>query len=203
MTTADPRMTPWRTPPLAASGADPVLEQVFSEELEALRTRAREEGRAEGIDQARNEIRGQLETQLDELRLILDALRRPFDELSEDVIGELGKLAGHIARQLLRRELKTAPEAIIGVVREAVASLPDEREGAKVYLNQEDVKLIEELSGAADKDRSWELLSDPSVQRGDCLVIRGPSLVDATLDERVAAAMLQVLGGDRAEDQLP
>ena len=61
-------------------------------------------------------------------------------------------------------------------------------------------RLIEEMTAASNQERGWELLSDPSVPRGDCIVHRGPSMVDASLEERVRAAMLQVLGGDRAED---
>jgi flagellar assembly protein FliH len=200
MTTADGRVTPWRTPPLAANGGDLVLEEAYAEELAALRAQAEAEGRAAGIEQATAEIRSRLDAGLDQLEVLLAAMRRPCDELDEELVDELARLAGHIAKQLLRRELKTSPEAIIGVVREAVASLPEDREGAKVYLNHEDVKLIEELTDAANQERGWDLHSDPAIARGDCIVQRGPSLVDASLDERVRVAMLQVLGGDRAED---
>jgi flagellar assembly protein FliH len=193
-------MTPWRTPPLAANRDDPLLEEAYSEELASLRARAEEEGRAAGIEQAKAEFNSRLQAGLDQLDVLLAAMRRPCEDLDDEVIDELGRLAGHIAKQILRRELKTSPEAILGVVREAVASLPEDRAGAKVYLNHEDVKLIEELTHASNQERGWELLSDPAVSRGDCIVHRGASMVDASLDERAQAAMLQVLGGDRAED---
>lgn len=178
-----------------------MLEEAYAEELASLRARAEAEGRAAGIEQAKAELSGRLEAGLDQLDVLLSAMRRPYDDLDDDVIEELGRLAMHIAKQLLRRELKTSPDAIIGVVREAVASLPDDRVGAKVYLNHEDVKLLEELTEGANQERGWELLSDPAITRGDCIVHRGASMVDASLDERVRAAMLQVLGGDRAEDE--
>jgi hypothetical protein len=38
------------------------------------------------------------------------------------------------------------------------------------------------------------------VNRGDCIVLRGAALVDATLEKRASAAMLELLGGERSED---
>ena len=64
MTMADGRMTPWRTPPLAANGGDLVLEEAYAEELAALRAQAEAEGRAAGIEQATAEIRSRLDAGL-------------------------------------------------------------------------------------------------------------------------------------------
>nr|MDJ0879826.1 FliH/SctL family protein [Halieaceae bacterium] len=174
-----------------------------SEELEALRAQAWEEGLAAGREAAAAEVREQLAGQLQQLQHMLDAIGQPYRSLDDDLLEELARLAGHIARQVLRRELKTDPEAIIGVVREAIGSLPEDRESARVYLNHEDVKLVNDLSTMASEQRNWELLSDPAVPRGDCLVVRGAALVDASLEERVRAAMLQVLSGDREGDHTP
>ncbi len=200
MTMADDNVMPWRTPPLAASGGDAVLEQAYAEELAALRASAREEGLAQGREEAAAELKSQAQARFATLDALLSALQRPFEDIDDDVVEELARLAGHIAKQLLRREMQTSPESIVGVVREAISSLPDDREGAKVYLNHDDVQLVKEVSQMANQERSWELLSDPAVPRGDCVVVRGASLVDASLEARAQAAILQVLGGARAED---
>lgn len=203
MTRGEEAVTPWRTPPLEAGGEHSELAAAHAEELETLRTQAWNEGLAAGREAAAAEAREQLAGQVQELQHMLDAIAQPYQSLNDDLLEELARLAGHIAQQVLRRELKTDPEAIIGVVREAIGSLPEDRESARVYLNHEDVKLVKDLSAMASEQRNWELLSDPAVKRGDCLVVRGASLVDASLEERVRAAMLQVLSGDREEDRTP
>ena len=200
---AEEAVTPWQTPPLDSNGGHSELAAAHAEELEALRAQAWEEGLAAGREAAAAEVREQLAGQLQQLQHMLDAIGQPYRSLDDDLLEELARLAGHIARQVLRRELKTDPEAIIGVVREAIGSLPEDRESARVYLNHEDVKLVNDLSTMASEQRNWELLSDPAVPRGDCLVVRGAALVDASLEERVRAAMLQVLSGDREGDHTP
>ncbi len=202
MNSADEQVTPWRRPPLSSNAGEPGLAQIYAEELATLRTEAQRQGYADGIAQAHGEVRARVDAGLAELDVIVGSLQRPFEELGDDVVEELGRLAGHIAKQLLRRELKTSPQAIIGVIREAVASLPDSREGATVYLHPEDLSLVEELTDMTGQERGWELLSDPAVARGDCMVVRDASLVDASLDERARAAMLQVLGGERTGDNI-
>ena len=70
----------------------------------------------------------------------------------------------------------------------------------RVYLNHQDAQLVRELTQLAEQDRYWEIVEDPTVDRGDCSVTMGASIVDASLDARVNAIMAGLLGGDRAQD---
>jgi flagellar biosynthesis/type III secretory pathway protein FliH len=51
-------------------------------------------------------------------------LAKPFEVLDAEVERELLTLAMALARQIVRRELKTDPTQIIGIIREAIAALP-------------------------------------------------------------------------------
>ncbi len=199
--TAEAPIRRWHTPPLQHAGRGPELSEEHREELEQLRSQAREEGFESGREEALLQHRAQLAERLDRLDQLLSALEAPYEELNGRVAEELTRLAGRIAKQLLRREMKIAPESIMGVVREAITSLPEDRSGIKVYLNHQDAELVRELSQLAERDSSWKLVDDPTINRGDCVVTMGSSLVDASLEARVNAIMAGLLGGDRAQDK--
>lgn len=190
----------WQTPPLIEGGSVAAPAEPRQETVEVLYQQAREEGFAAGKQEALELQRAWVEERLDQLSQILHALTQPYENLNQMVVEELTRLAGKIAQQLFRRELQTSPDAIIAVVREAVALLPTERSNIKVYLNDEDARLVRELSGLTDSDRNWDVLNDPSIARGDCLVTMGASLIDASVEARTNAIIAQILGSQRQAD---
>jgi flagellar assembly protein FliH len=202
MTTAEQPALRWQTPPLVRehAGSDTQLSEAMLLELESLRQQAREDGLEAGRAEAFAAHQASMQEQLEQFGQLLAAITRPYEELTEAVAEDLARLAGKIAQQLVRRELKTSPDAIMGVVREAIDCLPQERDGIKVYLNDKDAELLREMSQLATPDRNWDILNDPTIKRGDCLVTMGTSLVDACLEARVNTIMATLLGGEREED---
>ncbi len=77
-----------------------------------------EQGLAEGREAGRAEVRAQVER----LEGMFYDLAKPFEELDAEVERELLTLAMALARQIVRRELKTDPTQIIGIIREAIGS---------------------------------------------------------------------------------
>lgn len=203
MTEAEGPLARWQTPPLLQGGESHVPQpgQPQQETVEVLYQQAKEEGFAAGKREAMELHRAWVEERLDQLSQLLNALTRPYEDMNHRVVEELTRLAGKIAQQLVRRELKQSPDAIIAVVREAVALLPTDRSHIKVYLNDEDAALVRELSGLVDSDHNWEVMNDPSITRGDCLVSMGASLIDASVEARTNAIIAQILGGERDEDE--
>lgn len=202
MTDSEHRLSRWQTPPLNEGGEVTSRQAGVSqqESIEVLFQQAREEGFAAGKEEAMELHRAWIEERLDQLSQLLNALTRPYENMNHMVVEELTRLAGKIAQQLVRRELKQSPDAIIAVVREAVALLPTDRSHIKVYLSDDDATLVRELTGLVDSDQNWEVLSDPSVARGDCQVSMGASLIDASVEARTNAIIAQILGGVREED---
>ncbi len=71
-------------------------------------------------------------------------LAKPFDELDAEVERELLTLAMALARQIVRRELKTDPTQIIGIIREAIAALPVAARDVRVHLHPEDAAVVQQ-----------------------------------------------------------
>jgi len=184
----------WESPVLSLLGN---RDQPAEPDLETLRRQALEKGYAEGYD------KGQRQAQADNAQLgrtltqLLDALARPYADANEEVLDNLAKLAGRIARCLVKRELHTEPETIMALVRDTVGILSTSAERILVHLNPADAKLLRDIARAGSEKSRWELLDDPLIPRGDCRVSCGDSLIDGNLQTRINTIITQFQGDER------
>jgi flagellar assembly protein FliH len=139
-----------------------------------------------------------LQTQVARLDAILELQREPLTELDDDVLRQLGQLAGAVARQLVRRELRTQPEQIIAVIRETVALLPVAAREVRIFLHPDDAALVRERLVEPTAQRAWTLVEDPVVTRGGCRIAAENSSIDAQVETRLGAAIVALLGDERA-----
>lgn len=159
------------------------------------------EGREAGLAAVREEARAtaaELEQRVQQLQSILDFMTRPLMDLDQQVQRQLVQLAGAIARHLVRRELKTQPDEIVAVVRETVALLPVGARQVRVFLHPQDAELVRSRLAAGSGERAWSLVEDPMLARGGCRVSSDSSSIDATLEQRLGAAIATVLGDERS-----
>lgn len=175
-----------------------------AEQIEQIHRQAHDEGHSQGLQQGRAQgrIEGLAEVQLHAQRLerIIGALSKPLEQLDEDVEKELLALVIAIARQIVRREIKTDPGQIIAVVREAVSALPLGSRTIHLHLHPEDAVLVKTALSLSDNDRQWRIVEDPVLTRGGCQVVTDTSRIDASLDHRIAAIAASLLGGERGND---
>jgi flagellar assembly protein FliH len=180
-----------------ASQLEALQEQARLEGYEQGRQEGQSLGRREGLEEGRHELRNKL-GQLDGL---VEALDVPFAELDEQVEREIVALVIGMVRQLVRREVKTDPGQIVGVVREALGVLPVAARNVRVLLHPEDAVLVREAYALGDAGLKWRLVEDPVIQRGGCKVVTDTSRVDATLESRIGALIAPLLAGQREDDE--
>lgn len=161
-------------------------------ELEAIEEQARQEGHAQGLAEGREMARRERDAQAARLAGLFDTLARPLDRLDVEVERELAALSTLIARQVVRHELRTHPDTIVRIVREAVASLTVARGPLEVRLHPDDAAMLREEAG----ERGWQIVEDPSLIPGDCRIATSESRIDATTAARLAAVVDAVLGED-------
>jgi flagellar assembly protein FliH len=177
-------------------------------ELERLHRKAHDEGfergRAEGFRFGHHEALEAARTQIAERIALLDemlgSLAAPFRRLDDQVEREVVSLVVAIVRQLVRREVRTDPGQIVGVVREALAILPVASRNVRVVLNPEDAALVRQVYALSDSEVTWKIVEDPVVARGGCRVVTDASQVDATLESRLAALIAPLLAAGRSVD---
>lgn len=157
-------------------------------------------GREAGLAAAREEQQarlGELDRRLQHWAQILELLALPLRELDEQVERQLAALAGAIARQVVRREIRTQPDQIVAVIRETVALLPMATRDVRVHLHPDDAALVRERLREPGAEAAWSVVEDPVLGRGGCRVTTENSTIDARVEQRLGAAIAAVLGDDR------
>ncbi|QOC21202.1 flagellar assembly protein FliH [Wenzhouxiangella sp. AB-CW3] len=167
-------------------------------ELEELQKRAWEEAWARGEADGRKAGEKAVRAEAQKLTRIAKSMARPLDEVDQAVEEELASLALAIARQVIRRELRTEPEHVIAAVREALEALPSNSREVRVHLHPDDARLVREVLANPEGEIAWDIREDPVLERGSCRVSSNSARVDATLESRIAEIATRVLGSDRA-----
>jgi len=152
-----------------------------------------DQGLADGREAGQREVRAQVER----LAGMFYDLAKPFDALDEEVERELLTLAMALARQIVRRELKADPTQIIGIIREAIAALPVAAREVRVHLHPEDAAVVRQHLAPTESERAWTLVEDPVMARGGCQVTTATSRIDARLETRLGAILVELLGTER------
>ena len=109
------------------------------------------------------------------------------------------ELACALARQVLRHELSTNPNALQPVVREALGVLTADAKAAAVRMNPSDIEVFGEVLRQEFSNLSLNLLPDAAMTRGGCLVEAAGTVVDGTVEKRWQKAVAS-LGLDSSWD---
>lgn len=158
------------------------------------------EGRAAGLAAAQQQMQaatGEAERRVQQLQSICDFMARPLAQLDQQVLEQLGALAGAIARHIVRRELKLHPDEIVAVIRDTVALLPASARDVRVHVHPEDASVVRECLHTSNGEPAWTLVEDPVLTRGGCRVSSESSGIDATVEQRLGAAIATALGDER------
>lgn len=191
----------WNIPELSAGGGGAGnMEPLTAGQAATIQKQAYEEGfelgRREGQDAGKQEM----SERTGMLEQLMRALTRPLEELDHEVEQALVTLSVAIARQLVRREIKTDPGQIVAVVKDAIAALPADSRALRLSLNPEDARLVRELLTVPDGKSAWQILEDATLSRGDCLVATDVSHIDATVESRLNNVVAALMSGERKED---
>jgi flagellar assembly protein FliH len=193
---ATPRtLQPKGAPPTAAD-LEAVQKQAYEEGFEAGKKAGFEFGHKEGLTQAKRDIQHYTA----HLNKLMAHFEQPLRDLDDQVEKELLNLVIAIVKQLLRREVKSDPNLIVGVVRESLSVLPVSSTNVRLLLHPEDAELIREVYALGDNEVGWTLIEDPVINRGGCKVVTDTSQIDGTLESRLTALIAPLLAGARAVD---
>jgi len=185
----------WQPPAVGGglSTAGKNIGVLTAKQIEQLQRQAYEEGFAQGRTEGLASVKMPLDA-------VLRAMAEPLSELDEAVMQEMALLVTAIARQLVRRELKTNPDEIVAVVREGLSALPAASRHVRVHLHPEDATLVRGALSLGESERHWQIVEDPVLTRGGCRVHAEASQIDASVESRLAALLTKMLGGEREND---
>jgi len=179
-----------------APGAAPVVSAAQQAEAK---------GYAAGMARAEAEVNAhlaQLTGRIERFDNLLHQLAHPLQLLDSEVEQTLLALALAIGSQLARRALHRDPAQLIALVRECLAQLPLGAREVRVRLHPEDATVVRESLATTSGASAWQLLEDPTLTRGGCMVESEHSRIDARFESRMNAIVASALGDERAADRL-
>ncbi|MCP3869484.1 MAG: flagellar assembly protein FliH [Gammaproteobacteria bacterium] len=180
-----------------ADQIEQLQQQAYEEGFEKGKTAGFEAGHREALEEGR----ARLGEQVQQFDAVLSTLDAPLQQLDDQVEAELIELVINMVRQLVRREIRTDPGQIIGVVREALSILPVSSRNISVILHPEDAALVRQIYDLGDSELGWRIVEDPVLDRGGCRISTEVSQVDATLESRLANLIAPLLGSGRDLDE--
>ena len=173
-------------------------EQGYIEGFEKGVSDGKEAGYKEGVEigkqQGLTDAQPLVEEKLQSLNHLLEGLISPLKKVDETVEKQLIHLAKLLAEQVVFKELTTHPDLILVSLKKAMGALPIAEQVIKIYLHPEDLLLVEEAYGSEHiKQQQWQLLSEPTLERGGCEIKTAQSSIDMTLKTRLTEIMEKFL----------
>ncbi|HEY8519063.1 MAG TPA: FliH/SctL family protein [Gammaproteobacteria bacterium] len=153
-----------------------------------------EQGRLEGFEAGREEAARQAAR----LASLFESLAPQLKVLDDALLDQLARLVLAVARQFVRRELRSQPGEVVRVVREALAALPASDARVRVYLNPEDAALVRDTLLPETLERPLQLIEDVTLARGGARLETDSSVVDASTETRLGLIAARLLGDERA-----
>ena len=142
-------------------------------------------GRREGLERATAESVARHERVLADLERNAAAHLAELHHLHETVATQATELAFSIARAVIGRELQLAEDPGADAVRRALAALPGCAE-ATARLHPDDLARLGRRAEQLAAGTALQLIADPSLAPGDCVLTSGASTVDAGIDAALA-----------------
>lgn len=194
----------WVLPRVEADGSPPGSQagatRLTAAGVEKIQAQAYEEGFAKGRRDGMAQFGKESRHRIAALDTILTSLTIPLEQVDDSLARQVAELAMTVARQLIRRELKTDPGEVVAAAREALSVFPAEAKDVRLHLNPDDVKLVNDALTLENQQISWRIIADPLISRGGCELRSDRAELDATVESRMSEVITRVLGGEREAD---
>jgi len=161
----------------------PTAAELAAHELAVLRETARADGHTAGFAAGRAEGLQAAQAEAEHLRRLTAAVAQAFSEMQDETARALLDLALDTARHVLREELRTQPEAMLGAIREAI-DLAGGGANPTLLLNPADIGFVQRHLGEELTPGGWRLSEDARIEPGGCRVATANGAIDATLKTR-------------------
>lgn len=164
-----------------------------------------EDGYAKGEEEATSHCRSEWDSRIEHLSRIIDEIARLKSALVEANRSELVELAIEIARTIMAVEIDTNDAVVLNVVDECLrkASSPTT---LKIKTNLSDLPVVNEakreLAARFPAVESIEVVDDPAIERGGCLIETDNGFLDARIEhqlDRIRTALNKSLQEGRHE----
>ena len=191
MTTSSPEAdapSAWSPPHLGET------ETVTVSSIRATLDSARQKGYDEGFEKGHAEGLAKAQAITADLQQLWEAMAQPFARQEEALFREQCLLVSRVAAAVLERELQTEPALIEAALGKALELLKNSAQTIEIQINSSDIRRLKEVAPELLQNQPWRAEVDDDVMPGGCRVQVGDSIVDATLEGRLTAAINEAVG---------
>ena len=160
-------------------------ESEFAKRLEAEISRAKEDGKNEGIAHANaaNEARiNELEARFSTSAAKLDEQYVKFDEFLKKIEEELGQTAIKIAKEVIDKEISTSSNQIAHHLASSLIKELSNVKNIEIRVNPEDSDYLKEQFS---KNERVKVSADDAISKGGVVIISDGGNIDATMQTRL------------------
>lgn len=166
-----------------------------------------EQGQAEGYEagekQGWEEMRQKLAAEQQRFQHLVQSLLDPLEAQDDALEKLLLDTICTLTKSLVQRELLTDSSQVLEQVRAAVAALPAGAGNLRLFLNPDDLVLVEAY--AEERELDWQFRGDETLLPGGCRVETETSQVDFSVEHRLKqqleAFVNRQLVNDEREDE--
>lgn len=174
------------------------------EQAEAFRQEGYAKGFAEGLAQGHGQAMLEAQEQVNaflnnqgqdtarQLAALVASAHAQLDAAEQVAARGMLELACELARQMLRHEISTNPNALLPVIREALTPLIADSKSTVLKLHPLDLDMLEDVLRAEYPSLPLTLLADATITRGGCQIQSTGTQIDGTLEKRWSRAVGQL-----------
>lgn len=148
-----------------------------------------ERGFQEGLQKASEDSARKLAEQIAQLQQIAQSLVAPMEQQQQEIERVVVDFVCALTRQVVKRELLTDSSDIVATVQKALSALPVGADDITLYLNPDDLALVETY--AEEQHKSWKFIGDNQLLPGGCKIQATSSLVDYSVETQLQELLEQ------------
>ncbi|MDY5189287.1 MAG: flagellar assembly protein FliH [Succinivibrio sp.] len=144
------------------------------------------QGHNEGVESGQKVVLEQVER----FRYLADALANPLRQVDKDVTDEIAYIISRLVKVITKKEIAKNADFLVKSIEKAISILPNAKKGATIYLNPDDLSVVQAALGSEYmQQQHYQLVEDPALEVGDVKVSNEESLIDWRIDDRIDALL--------------
>jgi flagellar assembly protein FliH len=165
-------------------------EEGFAKGYEEGKAKGIEDGTLQGIEAGTEQGLTQGKEQIDKLsecwQQLIEQLHQPLASVEKNVEEQLLNLVLQLTEAVVLHEAKTNPDILMTAITTGIKSLPSSEAQTQIYLNPNDIRLVEEQFGSGHiTQNGWRLLPAPQIPQGSCQIENSTSNIDIQMKARL------------------
>ena len=165
-------------------------EDGFAKGYEEGKAKGQEEGLAlgktEGMAQGLEDSKEVIENLSNNWQSLINQLHQPMIDVEKNVEEQLLQLVVQLTEAVVLQEAKTNPEILMSAISTGIKALPSQEAQTQIYLNPNDIKLVEQQFGSEHlQENGWRLLPAPQIEQGSCQIENSTSNIDLRMKSRL------------------